>query len=382
MKIYQRHYSNTKQRWGAICLQKSLREEGNGLKKVVTALVGISLLIGLTACGKEGIDKVQSDNSLTTIQNVKTDLKDYQLAYVKDDDDTTGVLEFYKDTNGKDISNIQLNSALKKKDDKVKINLMNGLNGLIAMVEINDDQLAKEATELVLLDSNKEVDEAIGVALTNKGKSDNGKTVAIVEVPSLDAKTAEALKAVELRNKDHKAIYENSIQGKDIKKQQISERAKKNSFFPAVNKYIADKNWKVVSSATQKKSLYAAILRDQTGRYHLVEFTYPDNKLVVKETNENANPQSDDEALLLQLQGDKNQYIGVVSELENIIAKGATVTLKSTDNKEYTQNLHTGYNDKNALIQLTKKANMTIDNIATLTIKDNTGNDLYNMDLK
>ncbi|MBC1228383.1 hypothetical protein [Listeria booriae] len=363
-------------------MQKSLREEGNGLKKVVTALVGISLLIGLTACGKEGIDKVQSDNSLTTIQNVKTDLKDYQLAYVKDDDDTTGVLEFYKDTNGKDISNIQLNSALKKKDDKVKINLMNGLNGLIAMVEINDNQLAKEATELVLLDSNKEVDEAIGVALTNKSKSDNGKTVAIVEIPSLDTKTSETLKTVELRNKDHKAIYENSIQGKDIKKQQLSEHAKKNSFFPAVNKYIADKNWKVVSGATQKKSLYAAILRDQTGRYHLVEFTYPDNKLVVKETNENANPQSDDEALLLQLQGDKNQYIGVVSELENIIAKGATVTLKSIDGKEYTQNLHTGYNDKNALIQLTKKTNMTIDNIATLTIKDNTGNDLYNMDLK
>ncbi|EUJ46578.1 lipoprotein [Listeria riparia] len=171
------------------------------MKKVVIALVGISLLFGLTACGTKGIDKVQSDNSLTTIQNVKTDLKDYQLVYVKDDDGTTGVLEFYTDTNGKDISNIQLNSALKNKDDKVKINLMNGLNGLIAMVEIHDNQLANQATELVLLDSNKEVDEAIGVTLTNKGKSDNGKTVAIVEIPSLDAKTSETLKTVELRNK-------------------------------------------------------------------------------------------------------------------------------------------------------------------------------------
>lgn len=352
------------------------------MKKVVIALVGISLLFGLTACGTKGIDKVQSDNSLTTIQNVKTDLKDYQLVYVKDDDGTTGVLEFYTDTNGKDISNIQLNSALKNKDDKVKINLMNGLNGLIAMVEIHDNQLANQATELVLLDSNKEVDEAIGVTLTNKGKSDNGKTVAIVEIPSLDAKTSETLKTVELRNKDHKTVYENSIQGKAIKKQQPSERAKKNSFFPAVNKYIVDKNWKVVSGATQKKSLYTAILRDQAGRYHLVEFTYPDNKLVVKETNENTNPQSDNEVLLLQLQGDKNQYIGVVSELENIIAKGDTVILKSTDGKEYTQNLHTGYNDKNALIQLTQKTDMTIDDITKIIIKDNTGNDLYTMDLK
>lgn len=105
----------------------------------------------------------------------------------------------------------------------------------------------------------------------------------------------------------------------------------------------------------KKKQIYTAILRDKDGSYHLAEFTYPNSKLVVKETSKNNNPQSDDDLSLLQLQGNKNQYIGVVAELETILGKGTTVVLKATDDKEYTQPLHTGYNDKNALIQLTKK---------------------------
>ncbi|MBA3926915.1 hypothetical protein [Listeria rustica] len=351
------------------------------MKKLIPVFIGVIILVGLAACGKEGIDKVLSDNSLTVIQNVKTDLKDYQLAYVKDDDDTTGVLEYYKDTNGKDISNIQLDSALKTKDSKVKINLMNGVDGLIAMVEIKDATLAKEATELVLLDSNKEVDEAIGVSLTNKSTAEGGKTVAIVAIPSLDPKIASGLKRIELRNDANKSLYQNDLNPSKIKAQAPSERAKKNSFFPAVNKYITDKEWKVVSSATQKKQIYTAILRDKEGVYHLAEFTYPDNKLAVKETSKNDNPQLDNDVSLLQLQGDKNQYIGVVAELETIVNKGATVVLKSTDGKEYQQPLHRGYNDRNALIQLTKKTEMTIDTISSVSIQDDDGKELYTMEL-
>lgn len=351
------------------------------MKKFIPVLIGVLLLVGLAACGKEGIDKVLSDNSLTIIQNVKTDLKDYQLAYVKDDNDTTGVLEYYKDTNGKDISNIQLDSALKTKDSKVKINLMNGLDGLIAMVEIHDASLAKEATELVLLDSNEEVDEAIGVSLANKSAVEGGKTVAIVAIPSLDPKIASELKRIELRNNSNASVYENELNPSKIKSPAPSERAKKNAFFPAVNKYIADKEWKVVSSATQKKQIYTAILRDKEGVYHLAEFTYPDSKLVVKETAKNDNPQSDNDVSLLQLQGDKNQYIGVVAELETILDKGMTVILKSTDGKEYKQPLHTGYNDRNALIQLTKKTEMTLDTISSVSIQDDSGNELYTMEL-
>ncbi|AQY51451.1 hypothetical protein UE46_10650 [Listeria weihenstephanensis] len=350
------------------------------MKKFIPILAGVLLLFTLAACGKEGIDKVLSDNSLTVIQNVKTDLKDYKLAYVENKNDKTGVLEYYKDTNGKDISNIQLDSALKKEDSKVKVNLMNGLNGLIAMVEIKDTKLAKEATELVLMDSNKEVDEATVISLTNKSTND-GTTVAIIEIPSLDPTTASALKSVELRNDNHESIYQNGLKASKIKPQASSERAKKNGFFPAVNKYIADKEWKIVSSATQKKQVYTAILRDKNGGYHLVEFTYPDGKLAVKETSKNDNPQFDNELSLLQLQGDKNQYIGVVAELETIIQKGTTVVLKATDGTEYQQPLHQGYNDRNALIQLTKKTKMTIGNIASVTIQDADGNTLYEMTL-
>ncbi|MBC1435524.1 hypothetical protein [Paenilisteria rocourtiae] len=352
------------------------------MKKLIPVFMGILLLVVLAACGKEGIDKALSDKSLTMIQKVKTDLKDYQLAYVKDDDDKTGVLEYYKDSNKQDISNIQLDSALKKQDSEVKINLMNGLDGLIAMVEISGTKLAKEATELVLLDSNKEVDEAIGVSLTNRSEVKDGKTVAIVAIPSVDAKTASSLKRIELRNGSNEIIYQNNLDSSKIKAQALSERAKKNAFFPNVNKYIADKGWKVISSATQKKQIYTAILRDKDGSYHLAEFTYPNSKLVVKETSKNNNPQSDDDLSLLQLQGNKNQYIGVVAELETILGKGTTVVLKATDDKEYTQPLHTGYNDKNALIQLTKKTEMTIDTISAVTIKDNNGDELYTMELK
>ncbi|MBC1475401.1 hypothetical protein HB852_12330 [Listeria grandensis] len=352
------------------------------MKKFITVLAGILFLIGLTACGKEGIDKVLSDNSLTVIQNVKTDLKDYNLAYVKDNEDTTGVLEYYKDTNGKDVSNIQLDSALKKKDNKVKINLMNGLNGLIAMVEINDKTLASEVTDLILEDNNKEADEAISVSLSNKSKTENGKTVAIVEIPSLDPTTAKGLKSIQLQSTDGKSIYKNGLLSEKIKAQASSERAKANNFFPAVNKYIADKKWKVVSSATQKKGGYSAILRDEQGKYRLAEFTYPDNKLAVKETDKNTNPQQDNEVLLLQLQGDKSQYIGIVTEVETIIRSGASVVLKSTDGKEYKQSLHTGYNDKNALIQLTKKTDMKMEDIASVTIQDEKGQLLYSMELK
>lgn len=194
--------------------------------------MGILLLVVLAACGKEGIDKALSDKSLTMIQKVKTDLKDYQLAYVKDDDDKTGVLEYYKDSNKQDISNIQLDSALKKQDSEVKINLMNGLDGLIAMVEISGTKLAKEATELVLLDSNKEVDEAIGVSLTNRSEVKDGKTVAIVAIPSVDAKTASSLKRIELRNGSNEIIYQNNLDSSKIKAQALSERAKKKCFFP------------------------------------------------------------------------------------------------------------------------------------------------------
>ncbi|EUJ47668.1 hypothetical protein [Listeria rocourtiae] len=202
------------------------------MKKLIPVFMGILLLVVLAACGKEGIDKALSDKSLTMIQKVKTDLKDYQLAYVKDDDDKTGVLEYYKDSNKQDISNIQLDSALKKQDSEVKINLMNGLDGLIAMVEISGTKLAKEATELVLLDSNKEVDEAIGVSLTNRSEVKDGKTVAIVAIPSVDAKTASSLKRIELRNGSNEIIYQNNLDSSKIKAQALSERAKKKCFFP------------------------------------------------------------------------------------------------------------------------------------------------------